>query len=397
MNSTNYDLVCFSHLRWNFVYQRPQHLMSRAARERRVFFIEEPVFEPGIDPHLETYQDGGVSITTPHLPPDLGEDRTGRTLRTLVDELFLKQSIRDYVLWIYSPMPVPYLASLKPRAVVYDCMDELANFRFAPFTLKQREQQLLAWADVVFTGGQSLYEAKQGVHPNLHCFPSSVDVTHFAKARRAQPEPRDMAQMGRPRVGFYGVIDERMDLGLLREAAGGMPGVEFVMVGPFAKVDPAEMPRLPNLHFLGQKTYADLPCYLAHWDVAILPFALNDSTRFISPTKTPEYLAAGKPVVSTPITDVVRPYGEKGLVYIAEDTQSFQQAIHRALCEDQHERQERADAFVKRMSWDHTWARMRAEIDAAVLRGSKTVVPGVSVGTPVRPALTPGGRNPNQA
>lgn len=395
MNSTNYDLVCFSHLRWNFVYQRPQHLMSRAAKTRRVFFIEEPIFEAGTSPKLETYRDGGVTVVTPHLPQDSGEDRTGWLLRGLVDELFLEQSVRDYVLWIYSPMPVPYLASLKPKAVVYDCMDELANFRFAPFTLKQREQQLLGWADVVFTGGQSLYEAKLGTHPNLHCFPSSVDVAHFAKARRPQLEPRDMAQIGRPRVGFYGVIDERMDIDLIREVAEGMPGVEFVMVGPFAKVDPAEMPRLPNLHFLGQKTYADLPFYLAHWDVAMLPFALNDSTKFISPTKTPEYLAAGKPVVSTPITDVVRPYGEKGLVYIAGDSPAFQKAIHQALCEDQRARQAQADAFIARMSWDRTWASMEAAIDAAV-EHNKTAVPGVSVATPTRPAIT-GGRNPNQA
>ena len=394
MNQPNYELVCFSHLRWNFVYQRPQHLMSRAARDRRVFFIEEPVFEEGIRPHLQTYQDGGVTVVTPHLPPAPAEDKSGWMLRELVDDLLREMSIQDYVLWIYSPMPMPYLASLEPKAVIYDCMDELANFRFAPFTLKQRERQLLGWADVVFTGGQSLYEAKLGAHDNLHPFPSSVDVAHFAKARRPQAEPKDMAQLRRPRVGFYGVIDERMDLDLLGQVAVGMPDVEFVMVGPFAKVDPAEMPRRENLHFLGQKTYAELPQYLAHWDVAMLPFALNDSTRFISPTKTPEYLAAGKPVVSTPIADVVRPYGDKGLVYIAGDAAAFQKAIHKALSEPQKERKAQADAFIARMSWDRTWAKMEAEISAAVAKNSKVVV---SVATPARPALTPGGRNPNQA
>lgn len=390
-NPDPYAIVCFSHLRWNFVYQRPQHLMSRAAQRHPVVFVEEPIYtnDPST-PRLETYPDGGVRVAVPHLPEGLSEDRQGYLIRTLVKDLLEELGVREFVMWLYSPMMVPYLRGLEPKAVVYDCMDELANFRFAPPVLREREQQLFRWADVVFTGGQSLYEAKRLQHPNCHCFPSSVDVAHFAQARRPLPEPRDLARLGRPRVGFYGVIDERMDTGLLEEVARRLPGCEFVMVGPFAKVDPAEMPRLPNLHFLGMKSYAELPHYLAHWDVAMLPFALNDSTRFISPTKTPEYLAAGRPVVSTPIRDVVRPYGEKDLVYIADDAKGFAEAIRRALLEDQTKRQRQADAFLAAMSWDHTWTKMERLIQEALERKQLAKLPKASL-IPQPTAQTPAG------
>ncbi|PZA08868.1 MULTISPECIES: glycosyltransferase family 1 protein [unclassified Meiothermus] len=387
---SSYDIVCFSHLRWNFVYQRPQHLMGRAAQRHRVVFVEEPIFGSESEPRLETYRDGGVHVATPHLPAGLGEDRVGSSLHALVKDFLEELGVHDFVLWLYSPMFLPYLRGLEPKATVYDCMDELANFRFAPPVLREREQQLFRWADVVFTGGQSLYEAKRRQHPNCHCFPSAVDVAHFAQARHPLPEPPDLVPLGRPRVGFYGVIDERMDTGLLEAVARRLPGCEFVMVGPFAKVDPAEMPRLANLHFLGMKSYAELPYYLAHWDVAMLPFALNDSTRFISPTKTPEYLAAGKPVVSTPIRDVVRPYGEKDLVYIADDAEGFAEAIRRALLEDHTHRQRRADAFLAAMSWDHTWTKMEQLIEEALERKQLADLPKASP-IPQRTAQAPVG------
>lgn len=360
------DIVCVSHLRWNFVYQRPQHLMSRAAKNRKVVYLEEPIFAEGIDPHLHTQYDKGVTVATPQLPSGLEENQAGQLTRALLEALLNKLDIKQFVLWMYTPMPLPYLGSLGASAVVYDCMDELANFRFAPPALREREKLLFKLSDLVFTGGMSLYEAKCNQHNNVYCFPSSVDVPHFAKARRLLAEPLDMRQMNRPRVGFYGVIDERMDLELLETLARRLPQVEFVMVGPFAKIDPAELPKQPNLHFLGQKSYSELPAYLAHWDVAILPFAQNDSTRFISPTKTPEYLAAGKPVVSTPIRDVVRPYGERDLVYIAHGASDFCDAIRKALYEDQTQRQARADAFINKMSWDKTWAQMQNLIEHSV-------------------------------
>ena len=182
---------------------------------------------------------------------------------------------------------------------------------------------MLARADLVFTGGQSLYEAKRGQHPRVFAFPSSVDAAHFARARRATDDPADQAAIPHPRLGFFGVIDERMDLDLLAAIADARPDWHLVIIGPVVKVDPASYRERANIHYLGKKDYQELPGYLAGWDVALLPFAINESTRFISPTKTPEYLAAGKPVVSTPIRDVVRPYGMRGLVHIAATADDF--------------------------------------------------------------------------
>jgi glycosyltransferase involved in cell wall biosynthesis len=380
----NFDLVCVSHLRWDFVFQRPQHLMIRAAKGRKVVYFEEPIFKEGQSPELQVRSDNGVLVATPLLPLDLDEIQVGRMARQMLDEVLAKQSIKQFVLWMYTPMSLPYLEGLKPQAVVYDCMDELANFRFAPPSLRAREQQLFQKADVVFTGGVSLYEAKCNQHGNVHCFPSSVEVSHFSKARRLLPEPRDMQNLRHPRVGFYGVIDERMNLELLEQCSQALPEVEFVLVGPLAKISLDELPQSPNVHFLGQKSYSELPAYLAHWDVAILPFALNESTRFISPTKTPEYLAAGKPVVSTAIRDVVRPYGDAGVVYIAQDAKEFCAYIRKALFEDQRPRQHKADAMVQQMSWDKTWERMEQQIERAISANElQTVVPVFAQSTQV--------------
>ncbi len=362
----NFDLVCVSHLRWDFVFQRPQHLMLRAAKGRKVVYFEEPIFKDGQTPDLHLHWDDQVLIATPLLPTDLDEVQVGRFNRQMLDGLLAGQSIKHFVLWVYTPMALSYLEGLKVQAVVYDCMDELANFRFAPPTLRLREQQLFEKADVVFTGGMSLYEAKCAQHPNVHCFPSSVEVSHFAKARRLLPEPRDMQNLRHPRVGFYGVIDERMDLELLQSCSQALPEVEFVIVGPIAKINPADLPQSPNLHFLGQKSYNELPSYLGHWDVAMLPFAINESTRFISPTKTPEYLAAGKPVVSTAIKDVVRPYGDEGVVYIAQNQEEFCGHIRKALYDDQRQRRFKADAMVQKMSWDNTWEAMERQLERAI-------------------------------
>ena len=356
------DLICLSHLRWDFVYQRPQHLLSRCARGRRVVFVEEPVEEEGVA-RLELGQrEGGVWVATPRLPPGAGPE----VLRGLLDELFVWWDIRDYVLWYYTPMALPFTRHLRPLATVYDCMDELSAFKGAPAEMRQAEAELMARADLVFTGGLSLYEAKRPQHPRVYAFPSSVDVAHFARARAAGEDPADQARIPRPRLGFFGVIDERMDLELIAGVADARPDWQLIMVGPVVKIDPAELPRRANIHYLGAKSYAELPAYLAGWDVALLPFARNEATRFISPTKTPEYLAAGRPVVSTPIRDVVRPYGERGLARIAGSAPEFVAAVEAALGEDARERVERGDDFLARTSWDRTWARMEALIGQAV-------------------------------
>ena len=371
------DLLCFSHLRWNFVYQRPQHLMSRFARDRRVFYWEEPVFgaaEPSLD---VTHGADGVAVIVPHLPHmDAGEAEAAQ--RRLLDGWMADEGIGRFVAWFYTPMALGWAGQLDPLATVYDCMDELSAFRFAPPQLLAREAELMRRADVVFTGGPSLYEARRDRHASVHLFPSSIDAPHFAAARAPQPDPDDQAGIPHPRIGFFGVLDERFDAGLVRGIAEARPDWHLVLVGPTAKVELADLPHAPNLHYLGPKPYADLPRYLAGWDAAALFFALNESTRFISPTKTPEYLAAGRRTISSPVRDVVRTWGDGGLVRIATTVADWIAAIGEALADEgRQEWLRRVDARLARASWDTTWAAMDALIDGAAGGGPAARVRGV--------------------
>jgi len=360
------DLICLSHLRWNFVFQRPQHLMTRWAKDRRVFYVEEPVVAGCLEPHLRIETASRVKVVVPHLPESLGAESIARVLRTLLDDLIGREHIEDYLLWYYTPLALAFTDHLAPVATIYDCMDELSAFKGAPAALKEREADLMRRASLVLTGGQSLYEAKRHQHTNIHAFPSSVDVEHFAQARSITTEPADQAPIPGPRLGFFGVIDERMDLSLVDGAAAARPSWQIVMIGPVVKIDPATLPMRPNIHYLGPKQYEELPQYVAGWDVAFLPFARNEATRFISPTKTPEYMAAGKPVVSTSIRDVVRPYGQQGLVRIADDVPEFVRACTAAMAEDPTKRTTQADAFLRQTSWDGTWTRIRRLVDAVL-------------------------------
>jgi UDP-galactopyranose mutase len=268
-------------------------------------------------------------------------------------------------------MALGFTSHLEPVATIYDCMDELSAFKNAPAELKNRETELFRRADHVFTGGQSLYESKRDQHRSVHAFPSSIDAAHFMRARIAKEEPADQRDIPHPRVGFFGVIDERMNLDLIREVAEKRPELQLVIIGPVVKISEDDLPRRQNIHYLGGKSYQELPAYLSGWDVAMLPFALNESTRFISPTKTPEYLAAGCPVVSTSIRDVVRPYGQNGLVHIADTADDFIKAIVTALSTDSPDRIKKVDEFLKAMSWDRTWSEMAALINSACALNSQ--------------------------
>jgi glycosyltransferase involved in cell wall biosynthesis len=383
------DFLAFSHLRWNFVFQRPQHLLSRFAQHHRVFFWEEPVFDHAT-PYLEMTQTAqGVCVLVPHLPASiapsgvasapagLAEDERNRLQQMLLSDLVAKKRINDCVLWYYNPMAVHFSRLLRAQVVVYDCMDELSGFRGAPMGLRAAEAALFARADLVFTGGQSLHKAKKRQHSNVYCLPSSIDRDFFHSARRycAEPncQPSDQFAIPRPRLGYSGVIDERMDVDLLRDAAALRPDWQFVMVGPVVKISEEELPKAPNIHWLGGKPYNELPLYMAGWDVGLLPFARNESTRFISPTKTPEYLAAGLPVVSTSIADVVRPYGVEKLVHIADDPSEFVQSAEQAmLSRNSRQRLASVDKFLAQMSWDVTWSRM-AELVERVARDAQPI------------------------
>lgn len=377
--ATSSPLICFSHLRWDFVLQRPQHLMDRFTQDRPVWFWEEMIPTDHHLPYLEfhAFPDTSVQSIRPRVPARYSVQDTAKALSGLLDQLLTITRSHLPVLWFYTPQMWPIARHVRASAIVYDCMDELSSFRFAPPDLRQNEAELMAAADLVFTGGYSLYEAKKELHDDIHPFPSSVDAAHFKKARVAQPDPADQAAIPHPRLGYYGVIDERLDLGLIHRMAIARPDWQIVMVGPVAKLCPSDLPQAPNIHWLGQKSYADLPAYLAGWDAALMPFAINEATRFISPTKTPEYLAGGRQVVSTPVRDVVRHYGDLSAVRITADTDGFIAACKMALSTDPQSCLPEVDRMLAETSWDATFRKMKGLL-SKVSATTKVTMSGLS-------------------
>ena len=338
--------------------------------KHRVFLIEEPLFDD-TENFMEITQvdNTRVWIIVPHLKNTTNENDVTSLQKILLDSMLESIQIKSFVLWYYSPMALCWSDHLTPILTIYDCMDELSAFKFAPPDLVKHEQTLLRKADIVFTGGHSLYEVKKHLHTNIYPFPSSIDKIHFSIARSEVTEPTDQANITHPRIGYYGVLDERIDIDLLSQLATLRPDWQFILIGPVVKIDPSILPRQNNIHYLGSKNYAELPYYLAGWDIAIMPFALNESTRFISPTKTPEYLAGGIPVVSTPIEDVVTPYGKKGLVHIAATPFAFIAAAEVILTKVGYDEWlDKVDRFLSGISWDKTWQQMEELINKAIER-----------------------------
>ncbi len=356
------NIIVFSHLRWDFVYQRPQHLLSRFAQAFNVTFIEEPVFDgKDIAYYSFSKRDENVIIMVPHICPGLSQDKIKETQKEMFNEYMANKNISNYAFWYYTPMALEFSRKYTPDLVIYDCMDELSAFKFAPERLRILEQELLKIADVVFTGGVSLYEAKKNQHSNIHPFPSSIEKKHFLKARDNKNTPADQVNSLLPKLGFYGVIDERFDIELIRHIATERPDWQIVLIGPIVKIDEGTLPRNANIHYLGPRDYKQLPLYMSGWDVALIPFLLNESTQFISPTKTPEYLAAGLPVVSTAIRDVINPYGTNKLVEISYSAADFVAAIERQLSLPKSSRKNwlnRVDQFLSFNSWDKTYDKM---------------------------------------
>ena len=385
-------ILVFSHLRWNFVYQRPQHLLSRLARDYRIIFVEEPMPGSQNDSLEQISACKGVTVLRPHLTAQAHgfHEENMDQVYDMVTSYLRTQHIEEYSIWLYTPLALPIVKRLSPEAIIYDCMDELSAFKNAPPQLIRRETELFSVADIVFTGGPSLYESKKSRHHNVHCFPSSVDGAHFAP--RAQGDDHEAQQhIPSPRLGYYGVIDERIDTELIGALADARPDWQVVMVGPVVKIDAESLPRHPNIHWLGQRSYEDLPRLALNWDVCLLPFALNESTRFISPTKTLEYMAAERPSVSTPIRDVVGPYSH--VVRIAHSHAEFIDACAQTLAETETERAARVRAMqsiIAQTSWDKT-AHAMAKLITQIRTGNSKRLAGIvnlAAGTrssPLRP------------
>ncbi|GAB3279537.1 glycosyltransferase family 1 protein [Larkinella harenae] len=363
-------------MRWNFVYQRPQHLLSCASHHYRVWFWEEPVEDDRAWLEVRQIQTQ-MNVLVPHIPANTDADMRAILQRRWLDDFLAQQQISEFIAWYYTPMALEFSGHLQPRLTLYDCMDELSAFHGAPPQLRECEKQLMQRAKLVFTGGISLFEAKQNLHPSVHAFPSSIDNQHFGQARQGLVDPADQQAFPYPRIGFSGVIDERLDVGLLRELAQKRPDWHFVLLGPVVKINPETLPQGPNLHYLGMKPYEELPAYFSNWQVALLPFALNEATRFISPTKTPEYLAAGLPVVSTPIRDVVTTYGGYAPVWIAGTVSAFEKAIEEALQSHTAKDWSETDALLQQQSWKQTWKAMHELMESQLLtpRGAAIAAP----------------------
>ncbi|MDQ4035615.1 MAG: glycosyltransferase [Chloroflexota bacterium] len=356
------DIVVLSHLRWDFVFQRPQHLMGRAARRHRVLFVEEPMVGDSFG--LERCEvSATLTVARPTIPEGTSSADADGFVAGALREAVEGWRRGELVVWHYSVMAERLSRELGADVTVFDCMDELSAFHGAPADIVDRERDLLARADLVFTGGHSLWEAKRALHASVHLFPSCVDVQHFAAARNEQPQPAALDGIPHPRLVYAGVIDERLDLGLLARLASAGAG-ELVLIGPVAKIDPADLPDGPRIHRLGMQPYDLLPALFAHCDLALMPFALNAATRFLSPTKTPEYLAAGLPVVTTAITDVVRGYGDLDMVRIAGDADAFVAACSDALSRPRHLAE--VDERIASMSWDTTWEAMERLVQAVL-------------------------------
>lgn len=369
------DIICFSHLRWNFVYQRPQHLLSRVSKKQRVFFIEEPIFNNQLDYyHVKKDSTHNVWVVVPHLTNSNSKKEIVKKQKKLLNDLIYKKNITRYTLWYYSPMALTFSKHLSPELTIYDCMDELSSFKFSPPELKNYENKLLEKADIVFTGGQSLFEAKKYKHHRIFPFPSSIDKKHFITARTTKKEPIDQKNIPYPRLGFYGVLDERLDISLIDEISTMRPNWQFILIGPIVKIDPTTLPQKNNIHYLGVKDYTELPFYLASWDIALILFALNESTKFISPTKTPEYLAGGKPVISTPIQDVINPYATLGLVNIVTTATELIKTSENILTNKYNEDWLRkVDDYLSNISWDKTWENMNSLIQATIQKKEELI------------------------
>ena len=358
------QLIIFSHLRWDFVYQRPQHLATRLAQISTLYFIEEPVFDAHDNIYYERVIKNKVLVMVPHLKPGLSHEFTINGLSLLFDEFIRSFDLNNTAFWYYTPMALEFTVSYKTAITIYDCMDELSAFKFAPENMQILEKELMKKADLVLTGGKSLFEAKKADHDNIHAFPSSIDKAHFLKARHSSTIPQDQTTTNKPKLGFCGVIDERFDIELISAIAKAKPDWQIILIGPVVKIDPNSLPDHPNIQYLGSKTYDQLPDYMAGWDIALIPFLLNESTRFISPTKTPEYLAAGLPVISTPIADVVDPYGLNNLVSIGTSADEVITLAEKALNNKgmETDRLRKVDAFLALNSWDKTFDGIKTEI-----------------------------------
>lgn len=368
--SQRFPIIVHSHLGWDWVWQRPQQFISRLSRQHRVLFVEAPYAAEEEEARIVLRDAPGyrnITILQTYFPApwisrvDWLDRQRERTLRKVLSGPLAKEFDRP-LLWFYDPMAVrAYLGKLDEVAVVYDCMDQLSQFRGAPPGLVERERELLERADLVFAGGPKIHRAKLPYNANCHSYGCGVDVAHFSRARdRQMTLPPEIAALEGPVLGFFGVVDERMDYQLIAALADADPYWNIVIVGPHTKVDESELPRRHNIHWLGGRAYCDLPAYASRFDVCLMPFALNEATEYINPTKALEYMATGKPIVSTAVEDVVDQFSE--VIDIVETPEQFITACRRAVSSPDQEAIERGLTLAGQHSWEAIVGRLQGHM-----------------------------------
>jgi glycosyltransferase involved in cell wall biosynthesis len=385
--ATAYPIIAHSHLAWDWVWQRPQQFLSRLSRKHRVLFIETRAPDPALVAPLakcETLENfPNLTVLRIQFPSWRWEDADYVDLerRNLVQQALagpLAGKFDDAVQWFYDPMAVKAFAGhLGEVATVYDCMDELSQFAGAPVELVEREAALLARADVVFAGGRRLHEAKSRHHSNCHFYGCGVDREHFGKARHPQTVvPPDLSHLPKPVLGYFGVVDERLDYDLIAALADANPRWSVAMIGPVMKIEEHVLPRRRNLHWLGGRDYSQLPAYCKGFDVCLMPFARNKATEFINPTKALEYMATGRMIVSSAIPDVVRNFGD--IIKVASGHEEFISLCQQALSSCDSDAIERGLSLAAENSWDSIVSRLEMHIDEVLQqKGRRTIQPAV--------------------
>jgi len=369
-------IICFSHLTWDRnLFQRPQQLMLRFSKRFNVLYVSGyscRQFFIDLFRRKKTHSyhvTDNLAVYSPFALPPI-KKYSSITIRLnkillsfLVKRRLKKLKFKDPILWIYHPRYIDAIGKFKEELIIYDCMDDftslLSDYEDRERNIKD-ERALLKKADMVFAGGYSIAELKRDSREHIHVFPSAVEIYHFKKARSDNLEmPDDITDIPHPILGYWGAIDERVDHELLKRLAMKHPEWSIVLLGPIVRHkagDLSYLKEIKNIFWLGPKDYSLLPNYAKAFDVCLIPFVLSREGKFLSPTKTLEYLATGKPVVSTPITDVVRFYD--GVVGIADGPDEFGMAVRRCMEEDNASMKQKRICFTENKSWEDTAEKM---------------------------------------
>ena len=371
--ASDFPIIVHSHLAWDWVWQRPQQFHSRLAKTHPILFVEGPTASDQLTAPRVTLREvsdyPNIVVLQMQMPASRfwsdgsWVDAERRRLVQSVLEGPLGRKFVNPVQWFYDPMAATAFAGrMDEIAIVYDCMDELSQFKGAPAELVRRERELLAAADVVFAGGPKMAKSKRRLNPNCYSFGCGVDIKHFGKARRATTKvPREIAAMSGAVLGYIGVVDERIDYDLLAKLADYNRDWNLAIVGPWTKIDPADFPVRRNLHFLGNRDYGELPAYAKGFDICLMPFAKNAATEYINPTKALEYMATGRPIISTDIEDVVLQFSD--VVSIATQHDEFIAACEEGVARPDSRRIQAGMKMARNNSWESIVAQLEKHVE----------------------------------